>query len=278
MIATAGLSLEQAPPLDLPRRLFLTAPLFAIAAALLLFDQTEAILATRWSPAALAATHLLTVGFLGSVMSGALLQMLPVVAGAPVPRVRLLGTAIHALLTLGALGLALGFLHRWSLALGLGALCAALGFGLLAVGALVALGRKRLYPVEPFTWPPLALLITLVLGLLLTAAVLGWLPLPNRLAWVDWHARWWLFGWVGLLIVSVSLAVVPLFYVTSAYPRALGSLGAPVLFVLLCLAGPWGHSPLLDWALAGGFALFALISLRLLAQRARPRPDATLWH
>ncbi|MBK5969460.1 MULTISPECIES: hypothetical protein [Thiorhodovibrio] len=305
MIATAGLSLEQAPPIDLPLRFFLTAPLFAIASALLLFDQTEAILATRWSPAALAATHLLTVGFLGQVMAGALLQMLPVVAGAPVPAVRPLGTAVHGLLTLGAVCLALGFLYHQSLALGLGALSAALGFGLLALSALVALGRKRversekrvtrhqslldlrslltrlhslLVPGQPFVWPLLALLMTVVLGLVLTLAVLGWLPLPQRLTWVDWHARWGLIGWVGLLILTVSLAVVPLFYVAPAYPRRLVRWGVPALFVLLCLAGPWARPPLIEGALAGSFALFALFTLWRLSQRARPRPDATLWH
>ena len=276
MIATAGLSLEQAPPIDLPLRFFLTAPLFAIAAAWLLFDQTEAILATRWSPAALAATHLLTVGFLGQVMAGALLQMLPVVAGAPVPAVRPLGTAIHGLLTLGALGLALGFLHHQSAALGLGALSAALGFGLLALGALAALGKNNSH--QPFLWPLLALLITLILGLILTAAVLGWLPLPQRLAWVDWHARWGLLGWVGLLIVTVSLTVAPLFYVTPAYPRALARWAAPSLFVLLCLAIPWARSPLIDGVLTSGFAVFALFTLWRLSQRARRQPDATLWH
>ena len=46
----------------------------------------DAIIATRWSPAALAATHLLTVGFLGQIMVGALLQLLPVLAGVPLPR------------------------------------------------------------------------------------------------------------------------------------------------------------------------------------------------
>ena len=73
MMTMADLSLDQTPPLDLPLRLFLTAPLFAAAAGAVLMIDAEAVIATRWSPAALAATHLITLGLLGQVMIGALL-------------------------------------------------------------------------------------------------------------------------------------------------------------------------------------------------------------
>lgn len=42
----------------------------------------------RWSPATLALTHLITLGYLAMIMLGALLQILPVVLGVPVPQVR----------------------------------------------------------------------------------------------------------------------------------------------------------------------------------------------
>jgi hypothetical protein len=45
MMDTGGLSLDQAPPIDIPARFFLTAPLFAIAAGLLLAWQGP----TSWS-------------------------------------------------------------------------------------------------------------------------------------------------------------------------------------------------------------------------------------
>ncbi|MFB1509785.1 MAG: hypothetical protein AADX96_10675, partial [Thiocapsa sp. C3-sup] len=108
MMDTGGLSLDQAPPIDIPARFFLTAPLFAIAAGLLLAWQGPTLLVSRWMPGALAATHLIAIGYLGLIMCGALLQMLPVVAGAPVPAVRLVGTLTHLLLTGGAAGLAWG--------------------------------------------------------------------------------------------------------------------------------------------------------------------------
>ena len=81
MTPTAGLSLEQAPPFSVPLRFFLTAPWFLVVAALLILWQGPAIFASRWHPATLALTHLLTLGFMAQVMLGALLQMLPVVVG-----------------------------------------------------------------------------------------------------------------------------------------------------------------------------------------------------
>ena len=82
MSQQTGLSFEQAPPFSLPLRFFLTAPLFLLAAAVLIVLAPDA-LASRWTPQALALTHALTLGFLAMVMLGALMQMLPVVAGSP---------------------------------------------------------------------------------------------------------------------------------------------------------------------------------------------------
>jgi hypothetical protein len=107
---SAGLSLEQAPPFGVPLRFFLTAPWFLVLAALLLSWQGPAVFASRWLPATLALTHLLTLGFMAQVMLGALLQMLPVVVGVVVPRLRLTAMLIHIPLTLGALALTVAFL------------------------------------------------------------------------------------------------------------------------------------------------------------------------
>ena len=69
---SAQLSLDQAPPFSVPLRFFVTAPLFAIAAALVLLWYGPAALDSRWTPAVLAITHLMTLGFVVMVMSGAL--------------------------------------------------------------------------------------------------------------------------------------------------------------------------------------------------------------
>ena len=98
MYGTENLSLEQAPPISIPMRFFLTAPIFGIAGALLLVWYGPELFITRWSPLTLALTHLITLGFLGQIMCGALLQMLPVLAGVAVPRV--VKTILRGVLTL----------------------------------------------------------------------------------------------------------------------------------------------------------------------------------
>ncbi|MCC7279812.1 MAG: hypothetical protein IT487_16055, partial [Chromatiaceae bacterium] len=170
MINTRGLALDQAPPFPIPARFFLTAPLFAILAGLLLVWEGPALLASRWMPAALAAVHLITLGYLGQVMSGALLQLLPVVVGAPVPAVRWVGAVTHAGLALGALSLAWGLGGGGILALGLGAGASTLAWLVLAVPVSLALARSRGDPgtrralLAAALGPPLTLIGGLLLG------------------------------------------------------------------------------------------------------------------
>jgi hypothetical protein len=97
MLNTAGLSLEQGPPIAVPFRFFLTTPLFASAAGLLLLWQGHGATLSRWTPAALPVVQLIALGFLTQVMCGALFQMLPVLAGAPVPRPEANGIRIFSI-------------------------------------------------------------------------------------------------------------------------------------------------------------------------------------
>jgi hypothetical protein len=286
MVATAGLSLEQAPPIHLPLRLFLTAPWLAVGAGLVLALQGEMVMASRWTPAALALTHLLAIGFLGQVMCGALLQMLPVVAGAPIPWVGRVAPAIHLLLSLGSILMAAGFLGVGASLLGIGAAAAGLGFAVFLGAAAVALARAQ-GPAAPrlaLRLAALALLINVALGLLLTAGLLGWVSLPRFPDWLQAHLSFGLLGWVGLLIVGVGYQVVPLFHVTPPYPGWMMRALAPALFLALVLAtvlvlmgkgawAGWSYS-----ALGVGFAAFGATTVGLQLRRARPRLDATLIH
>ncbi len=286
MIPTAGLSLDQAPPLRLPLRFFLTAPWLAAAAGLLLASEADLVLVSRWTPAALAATHLVAIGFLGQVMVGALLQMLPAIAGAPLPMVRWTTVWTHSLLTLGSLLLAAGLLGAGAVYLSLGAAASALGFVGFLAAAAVALARVRGAPSTRLALRLAAgsLALTVLLGLLLTAALLGWISLPRFPDWVQAHLSWGLFGWVGLLIVGVAYQVVPLFHVTPAYPAWMTKGLVPLVFTALTAAAVlvvigqtrWAH-----WAytaMSAGFGGFAMATLALQWQRSRPRLDATLLH
>src|SRR3569832_2366677 len=59
MSTQAGLSFEQAPPFSLPLQFFLSAPLFLLAAALLVV-MDPASLTSRWTPQALGTLALMT--------------------------------------------------------------------------------------------------------------------------------------------------------------------------------------------------------------------------
>ncbi|UUZ48129.1 hypothetical protein LP420_35235 [Massilia sp. B-10] len=68
------------PAPQLPLRFMLSAPWFALLAALVLLAGGAPAFASRWSTPLLAATHLLTLGYLSMAMIGSMLQLIPVVA------------------------------------------------------------------------------------------------------------------------------------------------------------------------------------------------------
>jgi hypothetical protein len=284
----SGLRLDQAPPFSVPLRFFLTAPLFAVLAAALLAWQGPEMLASRWTPALLAATHLLTLGFLTMVMMGALMQMLPVLAGAPVPRARAVAGIVHVLLAGGVPALSLNFLAPWSpLRL--------LALALLGGGILLFLGAAAFSLARTNAKNPSVSAMRLALaGLAVTALVglaLVWLagrstgtrapPLT------DIHLAWGLIGWVALLVTGVAYQVVPMFQLTPAYPPWMRRFLAPALFLLLAAlsAGLW-LAPASDRAgvaarlvaavIAAALAAVALTTLSLQRRRRRRLPDVTV--
>jgi hypothetical protein len=281
----AGLSLEQAPPIGVPLRFFLTAPWFLVLAAALLWWQGPEIFASRWLPATLALTHLLTLGFMAQVMLGALLQMLPVVVGVAVPRPRLTATLIHIPLTLGALALTIAFLSSVPAWFQAAWWLLGLGFGVALTAVHLALWRA---PVTGATVVALrcalgALLVAVGLGLLL-GGYFGWGWRLPVVALTHLHAAWGLVGWTVLLVAGVAYQVVPMFQITPPYPRWFNRGFAPLMAAVLAawsafVLGGWETAATLaSAALAVGVALFALATLYLLRQRRRKIGDPTLGY
>ncbi|MBI5007723.1 MAG: hypothetical protein HZB95_11455 [Nitrosomonadales bacterium] len=283
MNVPSGISLDQAPPIWVPLRFFITAPLFALTAALLLLWAGPELFSSRWDPAMLGITHLLTLGFMGLVMLGAILQMLPVVAGTPVRRPALVAAIVHVLATSGIILLGSGLILTAPLALQIA--LPTLGTALLLFATLVVVTLRRSLPqnmtARAMRLAALMLAATVLLGLtLLSNHAFGWwLQARERLA--DLHLTWGLLGWVGLLIAGVAYQVVPMFQLTPAYPARLTRWLAPVLFILLLALAPARHLPVL-WStlkilLAAGFAVFALTTLWLQTKRRRKQPDVFMY-
>jgi uncharacterized membrane protein YphA (DoxX/SURF4 family) len=281
MSLQAGLSFEQAPPFSLPLRFFLTAPLFLLVAAGLIMLAPET-LASRWTPQALALTHALTLGFLAMVMLGALTQMLPVVAGSPLPAPRLVAWLSHIPLALGTIALMAGFLTTEPAAFVAGIVLLGGGFTVFLAAAVISLARAvASVTVNGMRLAGVCLGITLLLGLALALPRADWWTPPAVESVIAAHMAFGLLGWVLLLVIGVAYQVVPMFQITPPYPPRLSRWLAGVLFVLLLLhaAAPLlpsttGH--LVDAGLAGAILLFALTTLRLQACRRRKLPDVTL--
>lgn len=278
----ALLSFENAPPFSAPLRFFLAAPLFLVLAGLLIAFEGGSAFSSRWLPATLAVTHLLTIGFMLQIMLGALIQILPVVAGANLARPLALATVIQPGLSIGTLGLAAGFYFAQPILLSASALL----LGLAVVFFLVATGRVLIgVPSSSPTIRGLKLALfglagTIGLGILLALArAYGWaVPI---LALTDLHAGWGLGAWAGVLLAAMAYVVVPMFQLTPGYP-ARPSWWFPVIMLLLLLL--WSVAALADlpWLVRlsqGAVALagiaFAGLTLRLQKQRRRARSDAT---
>lgn len=278
----ALLSFDRAPPFAAPLRFFLTAPLFGVLAGLLVLAAGPDIFASRWMPAALAATHLITVGFMLQIMAGALIQILPVVAGANLVRPVQVARLVHGGLTIGVLLLAWAFLSGSAA----GFVSAAAILGGAVVVFLAAAGQALLgVPSTSPTIRGLKLALAGLLGVLALGLILalglgnGWSMDVAALA--DLHAGWGLGAWASILLVAMAYVVVPMFQLTPAYPaRESWWLPPAIVALLLVWAGAlgFGNGLAIRFAQAGlavagmGFAVF---TLRLQRQRRRARFDAT---
>lgn len=276
----AGLSLEQAPPISVPLRFFLAAPVGGLAASAALAWQGPLAFTSRAMPGTLAATHLLTLGFLTMAMAGALLQMLPVVAGAPVAKARLVAWLVQLPLAGGTAALVGGFLTgRPQLFQGaVGLLGLAMTVLLAALFASLVRARSAFATVSGMWLSALSLALTAGLGLVLAAGYGGSPTMMFAMA-RNHHPLWGLAGWVGLLVIGVAYQVVPMFQLTAPYPRAVTLGLAPALFALLLVATFVPVAAVVRVAgflAAAGFGFFAALTWWLQARRRRRLADVTL--
>ncbi|NMG45781.1 hypothetical protein GPA22_18855 [Aromatoleum toluvorans] len=275
------LSYDAAPAFSTPLRFFLTAPLFGAAAGATLLAAPE-LLDSRWTPGALAVTHLMTVGFMLTVMLGAMFQVLPVVAGAVIPRSGPIAAIVHLAMTIGALCLAWGlgssahgFLMPATVLLGggLAIFVAAAFLGLRRIPVAQATPRDMRIALIGFT-------IAIALGMALGLTLSNGLALP-LLVVLKLHIGWALLGGAGVLLAAASWVVVPMFQITPNYPAPLTrfwALGTGAVLVLWS-ATVYGELGTAEFALSAALAVlcvaFAVSTLKLQRQSRRSVPDMT---
>ena len=276
----ALLSFDQAPPISVPLRFFLTAPLFAMLAGALLLWSGPDLFASRWTPEALALTHLITAGFMLQVMLGAMQQLLPVVAGANIARPRLIATLVHATITPGTLFLVAGFLTYQPWLFGCAVVFLGLGISIFVAATAFALhGVPANSPIILGLKLALAgLSVTVVFGLLLALA-LGWsfdLPLIQL---ANIHLGWGFVAWGCAALGAVGFVAVPMFQLTPDYP---GWFGRSFAYSALGFVLLWTLAELAAWTMAASLlsvmvvliaVVFALTTLRIQRRSKRVRPD-----
>jgi len=96
------------------------------------------------------------------------------------------------------------------------------------------------------------------------------------------HYSFGLFGWIALLIISISFQVIEMFYVTPAYPTFVSKFLPLKLLGLLILGLLFSFFFEKSWVIIDIFIAliltgYAALTLRRFTQRKRPLTDATVW-
>ncbi|MEI6894773.1 MAG: hypothetical protein V5789_09100 [Colwellia sp.] len=281
----SGLSFDALPPIHIPFRYFLTAPLFIIACAIYLLFYGDWMWITRWHPSTILVTHGFTLGFITMIMMGAIIQILPVVGAGGIKHVSIIGKTCHLLLTLGtiALMLALGGVEftsrQWLHIIALVALTLAFTLYLVSIALTLFNRLSRGETIQGIHLALAALLIVVFLGGALFARRLNINIFPDISTLTNLHLMWGM-GWVSLLIISVSFQVIPMFHVAPSFPKKLMKI-LPVLLFLSLGSVFFIHDSALGLYIAGAVILilhciFAYSLLRTLQQRKRKIADTTV--
>lgn len=276
-----GLSLDQAPPLSVVIRFFLTVPIFGIVLSLLLFLFPHEVL-TPNHPISLSAIHLIFLGIITMAMIGALFQMQSVLGGYPIPSP--LGNAfiIHLFLVIGIIALVLAF---------------ALMVPFLFVIASLFLGASILYTanlilpllfknsghdtIRGMRLPLIALSITAILGIVMASEYANETFSASHDALRSAHYSLGLIGWVGALIIAVAFQVVEMFYVTTPYSpwckqNAFKVIAASLILKTIWLIGGLPFVWVFDLVMGALLVGFVVTTAKRLRERKRRVSDVSI--
>jgi len=281
----SSLSLDQAPPLKIPLRFFITSPIFGLLAGLFILGFVSSLQA-RSSLSVVVFTHLITLGFLAMTMLGAMFQMLPVTAGVTLKHQQIIAPMVHGLLTAGLLLFAYAF-YDYQPTLMIVAMAMLLSAFLVFVVATISTlkNAKNITPtIKAFIGALASLLVALLLAgyLVLSHVNTGFSEYHQAVVYT--HIIFSLLGWIAMLIIGVSYQVIPMFYVADAYPKLYTKYAIKAIFILLV---GLGFSLIIDnpslYLLFKVFvalvlADYALSTIGLLLNRKRKIIDTTTYY
>jgi hypothetical protein len=279
-----GLSLDQAPPISIPFRFFLSAPIFGVLISLVFFLSPFDEISNQYSYLAIGVVHLFTLGILSMIIFGAMQQMMPVLAGAIIKKPRLFANIVHPSLVLGTLFMSFSFIFEIKILLHIGVFFLTISFLTFFIFSI-----KLLFKVEFLTSTVKAMrlfsiagFITLILGLYLAIGHMSLNISEQHYAFVNMHILFALFGFALLIIMGVSFQVIPMFYVALDFPKFVQNRVPLILFSFLLISSLFLYLgfnflvlKILFSSLIISYCFFALKSLN---NRRRPVFDVTLWY
>ena len=279
-----GLTLEQAPPYTIPIKFYLTAVLYLIALSIITLIYGLHV-SSRYEYEVIALTHIFTIGFITHIMFGSLFQMLPVMLGTAYTNVVRNAKIIHIFLNIGIVSFVSGFLVNSPPFLYIGGTLLVLVFLYFCFLSLrtIFLSKEINAPVQNFAASFAALFIAVIFGFI---ALLGHFGFVDSIKYGNVHIAFMLFGWVFILIISVSYKIIPMFFVAKEFPLFLQKRLYIIQLILLFLfifAQLQENILLLNVIkilLSCWVILFALFSIKILRQRKRARKDISinLWY
>jgi len=280
-----GLSIDQAPPISAPVRFFLTAPLFGILAGFMILFSDTATLMSRYSTDSVVITHAITIGFLAFVMLGAMTQMLPVLAGAKIPRVEQVAKYSHAFITAGAIAMIIGLMQENQILNIIAFIGLGLGFFIILIAIAISLKSVINFnaTVKGIATSLFFASLIVVMGLYLLYGFITNDISHFHTTIANVHSVWAVFGFAGILIIGVSFQVLPMFYVAPKFKsfckKRVVILILTGLFLWLFLSLFYEEYTLFaKFWIALFFWAFATTVWLKLNKRRRPISDVTVWY
>jgi len=284
MFSQGGLSLEQAPPISVVLRFFVTASIFGVLLGVFLILDSLGLTLSLTANKSVIITHILALGVMASFMLGSLFQMLPVIAGVVIKMPTKKAMIVHLLFVVGL------FIQLYAFANSSTPIFYFLASAYLGVGLFYALFLmlKELIKIKDHSSSSKGMILSLSsfglaigFGIYLLWSLGGYVDGSFFLQAKELHYSFALFGWLSLLIVSVSFQVIEMFYVTPKYPLWMSKYLTLAIFILLVLktiAIFMGIEVVLITAfLSILFMVYAGFTIHRLYLRKRPTSDATVW-
>jgi len=270
----SGLSFDALPPINIPFRYFLIAPVFLIIIALFIIYSGPDIWFSRWHPAMLMITHGFTLGFMMSVMMGALFQIFPVVGGIGFPKVNLVANISFVGHLLGTCCLMLSFIWPFKSIKFLALLFLAMSFITYLSAVTWTLSKKlsQGVVVNGLRLAVFALLVTVLLGIGLMFGLF-----QGDKFFTNLHVLWGGLGWGGLLIISVSFQIIPMFHVAPQFNKVISKYIPIIILSLLFFMFLFKE---ISSITIGGVLLvnciYSISVLYVIHNRKRKIPDTTI--